>query len=142
VDDVTALATDKDELAGVGVETEEFCAGVVEVSIVEENPVTATETDLDERVTAGGVDEEWAKMDAEVEVDAEVVDAVGVEEDVKDWMIEEVDDDVVAASEVGVELELGVEIELDVGEVELDDAEVGEAEGGKAEEGDAVELAC
>jgi hypothetical protein len=142
VDDVTALAADKDELAGVGVETEEFCAGVVEVSIVEEDPVTATETDLDERVTAGGEDEEWAKVDAEVEVDAEVVDAVGVEEDVKDWMIEEVDDDVVAASEVGVELELGVEIELDVGEVELDDAEVGEAEGGKAEEGDAVELAC
>jgi hypothetical protein len=138
VEDVISPTTDKNELADVAVERGEVCAGVLKASIVEEDPETATETELDERATVGEEDEDVAKEGAGVEVDVGVVDAVGVEDDVKEWMIEEVDDDdVVAASEVGVEVELGVDIELDAGKVDVGDVEVGEAE-----EDDAVELAC
>lgn len=129
--DVVSLASDKDELAVVAVERE-ISADVVDLSSVEEDPVTATETELDERVTVSDEYEDGTNECAGVGVDVGVVDAVGVEDDVKDWLIEEVDNDVLAASEVGVETELGVSIEPDVGEVEV----------GKVEAGDAVELAC
>lgn len=58
MDDARALDVDKDEIAGVVFKREGLSVGIVEAPGVEEDPVTATENELDELAYAGNEDEE------------------------------------------------------------------------------------
>ncbi|KAJ5364283.1 uncharacterized protein N7496_009996 [Penicillium cataractarum] len=119
VDVEEELAVGKDELTRVVAKTEDVSGSVDEVLGVEEDPVTTAGRGPEEPEIVDDDDGEGMREDARVDVEA-VVGTVDKDGGVEDEIDEEREGVVVAASDGGAELELGLEVEVEVGEVDED----------------------
>lgn len=120
VDGARALAADEDKLDAFVVKGDNVSVGVVDVYGVREDPDTARDDELNEPAIAAVEDEEGIGEGTRVGVDIVEVVMVGVEDGIEDGMNEEREGNVVAASEGVLEVELGVDVKVEVGEVEGD----------------------